>query len=57
MFQPDVCNGCHYVFKMSMHLSNIAILINECADYCWIISGISKMQNIDLTEKGKHYKT
>ena len=42
---------------MSMNLSDIAILNNESADYCCIISGISKseainlMQNIDLTKK------
>ena len=47
---------------MSMNLSNIAILNIKSADYCCIISGISKteainlMQNIDLTE-AEHYKT
>ena len=25
-FQPDVCNGCHDVWMMSITLSNIAIL-------------------------------
>ena len=40
-----------------MNLSDIAILNIKSADYCCIISGISKsgamnlMQNIDLTEK------
>ena len=42
---------------MSMNLSDIAILSVKGAAYCCIISGISKieavnlMQNIDLTEK------
>ena len=42
---------------MSMSVSDIAILNIKFADYCCIISGISKseiinlMQNIDLTEK------
>ena len=41
-----------------MNLSDIAILNIKKADYCGIISGISKsevthlMQNIDLTKKG-----
>ena len=46
-----------------MNRSDIAILNIKSADYCFIISGISKneainlMQNVDLTEKAKHYKT
>ena len=46
-----------------MNLSDIAILTIENADYCCIISGISKieainlMQNTDLTEKTEYYKT
>ena len=45
-----------------MNLSNIAISNIKGADYCCIISGISKskpinvMQNIDLHEKVEHYK-
>ena len=44
---------------MPMNLSNIAILKIESADYCCIISVISKSeainlkQNVDLTEKSK----
>ena len=47
---------------MSLNLSNIAILNIKSADYCCIISGISKsediilMQNIDFTKKVEHYK-
>ena len=61
--QPDVCNGCRDVLMMSMNLSNIAILNIKGADYCCIISGISKseainlMENIDLTGNAQHYKT
>ena len=42
---------------MSMNLSDIAILKIKNADYCCIITGISKseainlMQNINMTEK------
>ena len=42
---------------MDMNLTNIALLIIKSANYCCIISGISKsetinvLQNIDLIEK------
>ena len=44
---------------ISTKLSDIAILKTENADYCCIITGISKskainlMQNIDFTERSK----
>ena len=44
---------------ISTNLSDIAILKTENADYCFIITGISKckainlMQNIDFTERSK----
>ena len=56
-FQLDVCNSCHDVLIMSMNLCNIAVLNIYDADYCCIISVISKsgninlMQNMDLTKK------
>ena len=56
MFQPDVFNGCHDVLMVSMNLSDIAILNIHDANYCFIISRISKneaknlMQNIDVTK-------
>ena len=59
-FQPNVCNG-YYDLLMSMNLSDIAILNIKGADYCCIISGISKsetirlMQNIDLSKKSKTF--
>ena len=49
-FKPDVCNGCHNLSMISMNLSDIVILNINGADYCCIISGITKneaMQNID----------
>ena len=55
MFQSNVFNGCHDLLMMSMNLIDIAILNIKSADYCCIISGISKskavnlMQNIDFT--------
>ena len=61
-FQPNVCNICRDLF-MSLNLSNIAILKVENADYCSIITRISKkeavnlLENIDLTEKVENYKT
>ena len=45
-----------------MNLSNIAILNSKGADYCCIISGISKsgainlMQNINLTKSSRTLK-
>ena len=56
-FQPNVCNRYHDLLMMSMNLCDIAILNIKSADYCCIISGISKseainlIQKIDLTEK------
>ena len=56
-FQPYVCNRCHDLLKMSVNLSNIAILKTKNADYHLIIVEISKieatelLQNIDLAEK------
>ena len=55
--QSCVCNRCYDLLMMSMNLSDIAILNIVGADYCCIISGISKseaiklIQNIDLTRK------
>ena len=56
-FQPNLYNGCHDLFVMSMNLSDIAILNMKVSNYCCIISGISKseainiMKNIDLIEE------
>ena len=56
-FQPNVCNGCHDLLMMSINPSDIAISNIKSADYCCIISRISKKeainvrQNIDLIKK------
>ena len=58
-FQSHVCNRCYDLVSMPMNLSDIAILNNKGADYCFIFSRISKreainlMQNIDLTKKAE----
>ena len=56
-FQSYVCNRCHDLLMMSMNISHIYILNVKNADYCCIISGITKneaiklLKDIDLTEK------
>ena len=56
-FQPIVCDRCHDLLMMSMNRSDIAISNIKSADYCCIISGVSKskainvMQNADLNKK------
>ena len=61
-FQSYIFNRCHGFLMMLMNLSDIAILNIKDADYRCIISGISKieainlMQNISLTKKAEHYK-
>ena len=47
-FQPYICNRCHDLLMMSMNLSDIAILKIENADYCCIITEISKSEAIKL---------
>ena len=47
-FQPNVCNRCHELLIMFMNLSDIAILNVKNADYCCIISEISKKEAINL---------
>ena len=62
-FQPNVCDACHYLLMMSMVVSDVDILNVKGADYCCIISGISKseainlMQNIDLPKTAAYCKT
>ena len=47
-FQPNVCNRCHDLLMMSMNLGDITVLNFKSADYCCIISGISKTVAINL---------
>ena len=56
-FQPNVCNGCHDLFLMSMNLSHIVILDINGFHFCCIFMRIRKsdsinlLQNIHLTKK------
>ena len=58
----NVCKRCHDLLMMSMNLSDIAVWNIKGSDYCCIISGISKnedinvMQNTDLTETLENIK-
>ena len=47
-FQSYVCNRCHHLIMISMNLSDITILNIKVADYCCIISGISKSEAIKI---------
>ena len=49
--QQHVCNKHHSVLMMSMNLSDIAVSNIKGADYCCIISGISKSEIINLMQK------
>ena len=59
--QPYVWNRCHDLLKMSMSLSNIAILKIKNANYHCITTGSSKskdiklLKNIILLIKVEHY--
>ena len=59
-FQPNVCNRSPDLSMMPMKLSDVTILNFESADYCCIISGISKneaislIHNADLTKKTRN---
>ena len=48
-FQDSVCNGCHYLTMLSVHISDIAIIIVENVDYHCIICN-SKPEAINLLE-------
>ena len=58
-FQPNTFNGYYDLLMMSMKLSDIVIINTKCADYCCLVSGISKietislMQNINLIEESE----
>ena len=49
-FQPNVCNRCHDLLRMSMSLSDIAILKIRGFDFQCIISLISKNEAINLMQ-------
>ena len=61
-FQPNACNGFHDLIIMSMNLKYIAIFNIKYADYCCVISGISKSEATNLMKisispkKAERYK-
>ena len=50
-FQPYFCNRFHDVLMMSINFNNISILNIHGADYCCIISRISKSEAVNLRQK------
>ena len=63
-FQPNIWDRFYDLLRLSMNLSDIAILNIKGSDYCCIISLINKNEamnlmqnNADLTKKTEHYKT
>ena len=60
-FQPNFCNNCHDLLRMSVNFSGIAVLNIKGSDYSCIISLISKneaitlSQNADLNNKNCKY--
>ena len=48
MSQTDISNECHDLTIMTMNLSDIAVLNINGADYCCIISRISKSETLSL---------
>ena len=59
--QPNICKKCRDLLMIFMNLSDISILNINNADYCCIISRISKseainlMRNTDLTKKSRTF--
>ena len=49
-FQTYVCNRYYDFLMMSMNLSDIATLRIKNADYCCIVTGISKSEAINLLQ-------
>ena len=47
-FQDYVCNGCHDLTMLSVHISDIAIITVKNVDYRCIIHNISKSEAINL---------
>ena len=50
-FQDSVCNGCHDLTMLSIHVSNIAIINVKNDDYRCKIHNISKSEAINLLKK------
>ena len=48
IFQNFVCNGCHDLTMLCLGLSDISIIVRG-VDYCCIITGISKFDNLKIS--------
>ena len=55
-FQPNLCNRCHDLLII-MNLSDTSILNIESADYCCIISRITKSEAINFMQNTNLSKT
>ena len=53
----DICQYWYFLHKMSMNLSDVAILKIKGSDYHCIISAISKSETINLIQNNKLTKT
>ena len=49
-FLDSVCNGCHDLGTLSVHISDIAIITIKNVDYCCNIHNTSKSEAINLLE-------
>ena len=47
-FQDFVCDGCHDLTKLSVNISDIAIITVKNIDYCCNIHNISKSEAINI---------
>ena len=55
-FERHVCNGCHYLFMMSISVNGIAVLSIHGANYGCIINGISKNDVLNLLKIFRFYR-
>ena len=49
-FQSFVCNGCHGILMLSLHINNIAILDIHDIDFSRIILRVNKIEAIKMLE-------
>ena len=50
-FQDSVCNGCHDLTRLSVDISDFAIITVKNVGYCCIIYNISKSEAINLLKR------
>ena len=57
-YEPEVCNGCHYLSMVAYELENISILNVKGADYRCVLwnmtknDAINRLNNFQLDDKG-----